>query len=83
MNPSTVRSACLRIERNVPRANSTVHRDDHRSSLLIAQLQVAAALAHLGESNLGQRTYYAAAGHHGEARAHAGMSTGAMIGVST
>jgi hypothetical protein len=58
-----------------------MHRDDHRAALL-AQLQVAATLAHLGESNLGQSTHDLEAGHHGEARAHAGMSTGAMIGVS-
>jgi hypothetical protein len=59
-----------------------MHWDDHRLARGVSQLQVAAALTHLGESNLGQGAYDVAAGDYGETRARAGMSTGAMIGVS-
>ena len=48
----------------------------------VPQLQMAAALTHLGEPNLAQGSHDGAAGHDRKAGTHAGMSTGAMIGVS-
>ncbi len=56
--------------------------DDHRLAFCVAQLHVAAALAHLNESNLGQGAHCGVTRDSRQARAHAGMSTGAMIGVS-
>lgn len=43
---------------------------------------MAAALTHLCEPGLGKCSQNGATGHDGKAGAHAGMSTGAMIGVS-
>ena len=56
--------------------------DDHDLPCGVPQLQVAAALTHLGEPNLGQFSHDGAARHDGKPGAHAGISTGAMIGVS-
>jgi hypothetical protein len=56
--------------------------DNRRLPRGVPQLQMAAALTHLGEPHLGQRPHDGAAGHDGKAGTHAGMSTGAMIGVS-
>jgi len=56
--------------------------DNHGLPRGVPQLQMAAALTHLGEPNLGQCSHNGPAGHDGKAGAHAGMSTGAMIGVS-
>jgi len=41
-----------------------------------------ATLTDLAEASLGQGVRYVTAGDNRKARAHAGMSTGAMIGVS-
>jgi len=60
-----------------------VHGDDGRPACLVPKLDMTATLTDLAEASLGEGAHDVTAGDNREARAHAGMSTGAMIGVST